>query len=95
MQTKSTPSKSRVEFTVPPGFAVPERDDPSKPFDVVCSFMPSPDGKKLCLVEIGNTDMPGYDDGDEETAKPEVKPDYSQMAQGMMSQQPAGAGQGY
>jgi hypothetical protein len=92
MEQKS--SKSKVEFTPPASEPVPEREDPSKPFDMVCSFMPSKNGQ-VCMVKYGNTDMPGYDDGDEETAKPEVKPDYSQMAQGMMSQQPAGAGQGY
>lgn len=69
-------------FTPPKGFVPPEGSEKGKPFDVVCTFEPTEDGQ-LELTMIGNT--PVDKDKDEEgESKTESKPDYSQMAQGIM-----------
>jgi hypothetical protein len=46
-----------VEFKPPKDFTIPEGSDPSKDFDVVCSFKQLPDGS-LRLTVLGTTPMP-------------------------------------
>jgi len=71
---------SKVEFTPPESFHAPEGTEAGKEFDLVCTFRPSADGK-LCMTKLGDTDMPGYDDKDEDR-----KPDYSEYSKGLMDQ---------
>lgn len=80
----------QYEFEIPPGLSLPEgHEESNKPFDMVCTLQVKPDGKHMCILKIGDTDTPykkHMDEGKEE--KPEYKKDYSDMAQGMMSQMP-------
>ncbi len=55
---------SKVEFTPPKEFTLPEGVEPGADFDLVCSFRVKKGGK-ICLVQLGETDMPGYEDDDE------------------------------
>ena len=77
---KETFMSERVEFKPPRGWNPPEQTDPGKDFDLVCSFRVKPSGQ-LCLVKLGDHDMPGYGDKSEEAH--ENKPDYSEYAKGM------------
>lgn len=65
----------RIEFQPPPG-VVPEGATAGEDFDLVCSFRVKADGT-VCLVEMGDVDMPGYD------AKGESKPTYGEYAKSM------------
>lgn len=52
----------QVEFT-PPAGAVPEGTTSGEEFDMVCTFRVKDSGT-ICLVELGETKMPGYDTSD-------------------------------
>jgi hypothetical protein len=79
---------NKVEFTPPKEFVAPAGTEAGKQFDLVCTFE-SKQGGTLCLVQLGDTKMPGYDGKDNES-----KPDYKQYAQAMTQQpEPAPAGQ--
>lgn len=60
----------RIEF-VPPEGVVPEGAQAGEEFDAVCSFRVKDSGQ-ICLVKLGDTQMPGYD-----SAGYDHKPDYS------------------
>lgn len=50
----------RVEFRPPDG-AVPEGTTAGEEFDSVCTFRVKDNGQ-ICLVKLGDTEMPGYED---------------------------------
>lgn len=58
----------RVEFTPPDG-VVPEGAEAGEEFDAVCTFRVKDSGD-ICLIQLGETKMPGYD------SSPQYKPDY-------------------
>ncbi len=60
----------KVEFDPPKGFVLPEGVQAGEEFDLVCTFRTKQDGK-ICLTQLGDTKMPGYDD------KKESRPSYS------------------
>jgi hypothetical protein len=66
----------KVEFQPPKG-AVPEGHEAGEDFDMVCTFRVKDNGS-CCLVVMGETKMPGYDD----KAKPA---DYREYSKGMMA----------
>ncbi len=68
----------KVEFTPPQSFTPPEGSNDGE-FDIVCTFRTK--GNKICLVELGDTKMPGYDDSEDS------KPDYAGYAQDMQQTQ--------
>lgn len=75
---------SKAVFSPPEGFQPPEgADAPGKEFDMVCTLKVEEDGR-LCIVKLGDQDMPGYDD-DEEDGR-HGRPSYKKYAQGIMSQ---------
>lgn len=72
---------SKAVFSPPEGFQPPEgADAPGKEFDMVVTLKVEEDGK-LCIVKLGDQDMPGYDDEEEHG-----RPSYKKYAQGIMSQ---------
>ena len=77
----------KVVFTPPKEFAPPEHQ--GEEFDLVCSFR-AEEGGKLCLVKLGDTDMPGYKKGehDESIEKMEMEgkhaPDYKSYSKGLV-----------
>lgn len=79
----------RVEFPTPKGFVPPESD--TDQFELVTTFERKPDGKTICIVKMGEFDMPGYKDGvqqkesiEQMEMKGEHAPDYKSYAKGMM-----------
>ena len=82
-------SEGRVEITPPKGFTPPEVKDGR--FDIVDTWQVKPDGK-ICLVRLGDTEMPGYD-GKESDKSAEHKPDYSELTGPMMAAM-GGGGEG-
>lgn len=79
---------SKVEFTPPQDFSIPEGTEDGDTFDVVCTFKLN--GSKICMTMLGDADMPGYDNNGDGK---ETKPDYSGYAQGMQSQMSGGSDQ--
>lgn len=69
----------QVEFMPPQGFTVPEGVSPGDSFDLVCSFKMKDSGM-ICMTELGDTKMPGYDD------KQEERPSYGKYSEEMMAQ---------
>jgi hypothetical protein len=55
-----------VEFQIPKGFTLPEGAEPGEDFDLVCSLRVKPNGT-LCLTKLGDVDMPGYGNGDDDS----------------------------
>lgn len=62
----------RVEFKAPEGFSVPEGKQAGDTFEEVGTFKIKPDGT-LCLVEIGDVKLLGYDDKDGDSEYPQDK----------------------
>jgi len=84
---------NRVEFDLPEGFTLPEGTEPGSEFDLVCTFRLKKN-KKLCLTELGDFDMPGYDD--KEDASEPLKPgEYGQAKQMMTAGAPQPMSGGY
>ncbi len=86
---KATGKGKRVEFPVPKGFVPPESD--TDKFELVTTFEVKPDGKTICIVKMGEFDMPGYKDGvqekesiEEMEMKGQHAPDYKDYAKGML-----------
>ncbi len=71
----------KVEFVPPPSFSPPEGSNDGE-FDIVCTFRTK--GNKICLVELGDTKMPGYDDSEDDSSS---KPNYAGYAQDMQQTQ--------
>lgn len=71
----------RVEFRLPEGFSTPEGMTVGEDFDAVSTYRIKADGN-VCLVMLGDTKMPGYDDKD---ASGGERPDYSEAAKKMAS----------
>ena len=88
MKAQDQSKGERVEFKPPEGFVAPEASETGE-WDVVCTFRSKPDGT-ICLVQLGETKMPGYDGGKE--ARMESKPNYSKYTQGMQGMMGAGGG---
>jgi hypothetical protein len=76
----------RVEFKPPKDFHLPEGVEPGGgKFSMVCDFQVK-DGGTICLTKLGDTDMPGYENGEqhEEPHKPSYKDYSSRMSGGQM-----------
>lgn len=71
-----------VEFASPEGFTLPEGAEPGEDFDVVCSIRVKNNGT-LCLVKLGDAEMPGYEDKEDEDDGEEARPKYGQARQMM------------
>lgn len=69
----------RVEFKPPDDFFLPEGAGTNEDFDLVCTLRIKKDGK-LCLVKLGDVEMPGYEDDEDEN---ESRPQYGQARQMM------------
>jgi len=59
----------QVEFTPPKGFVAPEGKQNGDTFESMATFKIK--GNRLCLVEIGDVPMPGYEDKADYSAKPD------------------------
>lgn len=59
-----------VEFAIPEGFTLPEGAEPGEDFDLVCSLRVKAGGT-LCLTKLGDVEMPGYNDKEPKTERPE------------------------
>jgi hypothetical protein len=68
-----------VEFQIPEGYTLPEGAEPGEDFDVVCSIRVKANGT-LCLVKLGDVEMPGYKDKDKDDKQ---RPAYGQARQMM------------
>lgn len=68
-----------MEFPIPEGFALPEGVGPGKEFDVVSTFRVKDNGE-ICLVVLGDSKMPGYD---EKSSERETRPSYAEFAKSM------------
>lgn len=75
----------KIEFQAPEGLAIPEGTGPNEDFDMVATFRVKPGGT-LCLVQIGDVKLPGYDDSER------GMPSYADETQAMHS---AANGGGY
>lgn len=53
----------RVEFKIPPGYTVPEGTESGGEWKEMATFRLKKNGQ-MCLVEIGEHKMPGYEDKD-------------------------------
>lgn len=73
-------STKQIEFPIPKGFVAPEGTNTGEDFDLVCTFRLKPGGKTMCMVQLGDLELPGYSDSDES------KPGYGEYAKGMMEQ---------
>lgn len=51
----------RIEFKPPPGLSVPEGMGAGDTFDLLSTYRIKPNGD-ICLVAIGDVQMPGYND---------------------------------
>lgn len=72
------PKGKKVVFDAPEGFTPPEHDGDT--FKIVCELRPE-EGNKLCLVSLGDHEMPGYehDEGEETVREAQKKPTYRDM----------------
>ena len=77
----------RVEFRPPNGFSVPEGSEEKGEFDLVCSFRVKPDGM-VCMTQLGDHKMPGYDGKEEETEETKTRPDYKELASSVTAGMP-------
>lgn len=67
----------KVEFMPPKEFTLPEGSNaPGDEFSMLCDFRVTPTG--LCMVKLGDTMMPGYDDKNG-YREPYKAPDSEQM----------------
>ena len=73
----------RVEFHPPKG-VVPEDIHAGDTFDLVTTYRLKPNGE-VCLVQVGDQKMPGYDEDEYNEKASETRQDYSGMAQSMQS----------
>jgi len=80
-----------VEFTPPDG-VVPEGTKSGEEFDLVSTFRVRPNGD-ICLVQIGDTKMPGYSDKDQPKGKPSYKDEHDAMMDAGNAPMGAGGGQ--
>lgn len=81
--------KSRkVEFMPPQPFSPPEGSaSVGDEFTMVCDFKITPNG--VCLIKMGDTDMPGYGDKDSGgSGNKQSYADYAASMQQMGNQQP-------
>lgn len=76
------------EFPVPKGFHVPDGNEESPDqFEAVCKFRKKPDGKNICLIQMGDFKF-HYEEPHEE----EKQPDYKDYAKSMVSAMDSGGG---
>lgn len=68
-------------FTPPKSFRLPEGVGVGEPFDMVCTFESTENGK-LRMTKLGDTEIETKEYESEET--PKSKPNYEQYAQGIM-----------
>lgn len=83
----------RVEFEAPKG-VVPEDIQPGDTFDLVSTYRLKDSGE-ICLIQIGDVKMPGYDEGDYESKSSTHRKGYGDMMDSMhsaMSSQGGGPG---
>lgn len=80
----------RVEFQAPKG-VVPDDIKPGDTFDLVSTYRLKPSGE-ICLIQIGETKMPGYDEDDYENKPAANRQSYANMADSMQTAMGAGGG---
>lgn len=80
----------RVEFQAPKG-VVPDDVKPGDTFDLVSTYRLKPGGE-ICLVQIGETKMPGYDEEDYDAKPAASRQDYGNMVDSMQSAMSSGGG---
>ena len=68
----------KIEFK-PPEHVIPEGTEEGEDFDMVSTYRVKPNGM-VCLVQMGDVRMPGYDD--KENGK-EERPSYDKYRKGM------------
>jgi len=73
----------RVEFKAPKG-VVPEDVKPGDTFDLVSTYRLKPNGE-ICLTQIGDTKMPGYEEDEYEHKEAEHREGYGDVMQSMHS----------
>ncbi len=71
-------TKGKVRFRPPPNFVPPEGLQNGDTFDVVDTYQVE-EGGTVCLVKMGEADMPGYGKNHKESPKP----DYGDYARSM------------
>ncbi len=70
-------TERKIEFTAPDG-VVPEGTKAGEEFDLVCTLRVKSDGQ-VCLVQVGDTKMPGYSDKDEPKGKQSYADEHAAM----------------
>jgi len=80
----------RVEFKAPKG-VVPEDVKSGDTFDLVSTYRLKPNGD-ICLVQIGDTKMPGYVKDEYDNKEQEHREDYGDVMQSMHSAMSSGGG---
>lgn len=91
----------RVEFKAPEN-VVPQDIKAGDTFDLVSTYRLKPDGQ-ICLIQIGDTKMPGYDEDDYNEKEQDSRQSYGNVMDSMHSAMgsadgagaDAGAGGGY
>lgn len=69
-------NRNYIEFEPPKDFHMPESSNEMGEFDLVCTFKPTMDGRRICMIKFGDTEMPTA-----EKDKTEKKPDYKEYSQ--------------
>lgn len=88
----------RVEFMAPKG-VVPEDIKAGDTFDLVSTYRLKPDGQ-ICLIQIGDVQMPGYDEDEYEDKNKTTRQSYGNVMDSMHSamagsDEGGGGGAGY
>jgi hypothetical protein len=78
----------RVEFTPPKG-VVPEDIKKGDTFDLVSTYRLKDDGE-ICLIQIGDTKMPGYEEGEYESKTKADRQSYGDVVDSMHASMAAG-----
>lgn len=72
---------------MPDGWVAPEGIEVGEDFDQVCTFRMKGTGT-LCLVKLGDADMPGYKDKEDKSERPQYGKARDMMTGGQMASGP-------
>jgi hypothetical protein len=75
--------EDKVEF-MPPKGVIPEDIEKGDTFDLVSTYRLKPSGE-ICLVQIGDVKMPGYDEDEYDDKSKETRPTYGSEMDSMHS----------
>jgi hypothetical protein len=84
------PKEDRVEFQAPKG-VIPEDIETGDTFDLVSTYRLKPGGE-ICLVQMGDVKMPGYDEDEYEDKNKETRAGYGNVMDSMHSAMGSGDG---